>query len=193
MKKKTGKQLTVRVSEEFTPRPLNKNRGDELLKGFISSGEFHLMPHDEEEETKILYGILRNPKFQESVIKSEHFISELNKYGFDYDQLPNGSQLKIMVSGFSEFFEITKKKLNTRNPEIGQFNKDNADNFVENITEELNKVEAEGFTSTRKIAERFNEKGIPSFRGGQWSHNTVARLLRRRKELGMDGDNLTQG
>tara|TARA_R110002096_G_scaffold435058_1_gene659227 strand:- start:619 stop:1533 length:915 start_codon:yes stop_codon:yes gene_type:complete len=95
--------------------------------------------------------------------------------------------IEQMVDAFSGNLDYTKKTLNNRNPNLGTNSKKTSDKFADSITDDLNKVREEGHTSTRAIADRFNELGIKTPRGGAWHHNSVARLLRRRKELGLEG------
>ena len=50
----------------------------------------------------------------------------------------------------------------------------------------LNRVRNEGNISTRKIAERFNELGVTTKRGKEWSNVTVHNLIKKRQELGLE-------
>lgn len=92
-----------------------------------------------------------------------------------------------MVDAFSENLDYTKRTLNNRNPSLGINSKTASDKFAEDLTEDLNKVREEGHTSTRAIADKFNELDIKTARGGKWHHHSVALILRRRKKLGLDG------
>lgn len=103
--------------------------------------------------------------------------------------------IEEVVDAFSETIDYSLSSGKIRNPHLGEFSKSRADEFAESMTNALAEVKAEGHTSTRAIADAFNEKNITSLRGGKWSHNTVARLLNRRKDLGLDsskeGESLT--
>lgn len=69
---------------------------------------------------------------------------------------------------------------------IGNKSKNSADEFAKEMGSELEKVRREGITSVRKIADRFNQLNIKSFKGGEWSHNTVKNLIHRRRDLGLE-------
>ncbi len=69
---------------------------------------------------------------------------------------------------------------------IGDVQKRLADDFARKMGRPLDEVRGQGVFSTRKIAEKFNELGIKSQKGGLWSHSAVSGLLRRRKELGLE-------
>ncbi len=70
--------------------------------------------------------------------------------------------------------------------DIGQIQKHEADAFAKKMEPYLEKVRNEGYTSVRKIAKRFNELGIPSFKGKEWSYGTVHDLIQRRRGLGLE-------
>lgn len=69
---------------------------------------------------------------------------------------------------------------------IGRSNKADADIFARKIGKDLDKVRAEGYTSYRKIAARFNELGIPSPKGKKWNHVAVHDLIHRRRKLELE-------
>ncbi|MFY0689073.1 MAG: recombinase family protein [Cyclobacteriaceae bacterium] len=79
------------------------------------------------------------------------------------------------------YLSLMKKKRN-----IGKISKKMSDDFAISIGEDLNQVRNDGYKSLRKIADRFNELGIKSFYGREWSHTTVKNLIHRRKELGLE-------
>lgn len=94
--------------------------------------------------------------------------------------------IEKMVDAFSESLDYAKESFYNGNPDIGKNSKLASDKFAEDLTEDLSKVRKEGCTSTRAIAERFNELNIKTARGGNWHHNSIAVILRRRKVLGLD-------
>lgn len=61
-----------------------------------------------------------------------------------------------------------------------------ADEFASKRVSDLRLARAEGFTSQRAIANRFNEVNVPTRFGGKWSQAQVKKLIDRLRELGLD-------
>ena len=53
-----------------------------------------------------------------------------------------------------------------------------AADFRRQITTQIDSIRRSGITSVRGIADELNRRGIPTPRGGQWSHTQVFRFLR---------------
>lgn len=131
---------------------------------------------------------LKDPEFLDEMLKSRKSLTEMLAEDEDYvERAENDPAFRDAVIAFSFALEYSLSSGTIRNPELGTYSKTRADEFAEEMGEHLDKVRAEGFTSTRKIAERFNELGLKSGFGKDWSFNAVARLIRRRKELGLEG------
>ena len=54
-----------------------------------------------------------------------------------------------------------------------------ADTFAETIRPQIGRVMEQGARSLREIADKLNESGVPTARGGRWAAATVRKVLRR--------------
>jgi len=133
-------------------------------------------------------GKLNDKEFLDEMLKTKKSLSEMfeddQNFAAQYHDLPG---LNLMVEAFSDSLEHILQSGRIRNPQLAESNRIKADAFAKNMGKHLKAVRKEGITSTRKIADRFNELDIKSFRGSRWSHNQVSVLIRRRKELGLEG------
>ncbi len=131
---------------------------------------------------------LKDPEFLDAMLKSRKSLAEMLADDEDYvERAENDPALRNAVEAFSQALEYSLASGTIRNPQLAETMKNRANSFAEEMGEDLAKVRAEGITSTRKIAERFNELGVKTARGGKWSHDTVSKLIRRRKDLGLEG------
>jgi hypothetical protein len=131
------------------------------------------------EDSKIIDQMLTDKKSLKDTLLSDPKAAEI---------ISEHPDIEKMVDAFSDTLDYTKKTLNNRNPNLGTYSKTRADQFAIDMGVHLTKLEEEGITSTRKIAEKLNELGIESNQGKNWHHNSVAVLLRRRKEMGLNND-----
>lgn len=60
--------------------------------------------------------------------------------------------------------------------------------FAKDMRANLQKVKDEGITTTRGIAKKFNELGLKTARGKDFSHIAVFRLIEKCKELDLEGN-----
>lgn len=135
---------------------------------------------------------LEDQNFLDKLIHSESDIIELLKEDSDFtDDMIRDELFIKMAMAVSNTVAYTTTKLKPSNPKIGVQSKNRADTFAENISDDLQKVRDEGYTSMRSIASRFNELGIKSARGNDWTHGTVFQLIKRRKALGIESDTNT--
>lgn len=131
---------------------------------------------------------INDPEFLNAKLKARKPLTEMLDEDVNFaDRWKSFPELEELVSAFSRALEYIIASGHTRNPQLGEIMKNKADEFADMMGECLDMIRADGYTSTRKIAERFNELGIKSARGGKWSHDTVSKLIRRRKELGLEG------
>lgn len=131
---------------------------------------------------------LKDPEFLDEMLKSRKSLSEMLAEDEDYvERAENDPDLREAVTAFSFALEYSLTSGTIRNPQLGETMVNTANSFAEQMGESLTKVRDEGITSTRKIADRFNELGIKTLRNKDWTHTQVARLISRRKELGLEG------
>ncbi len=130
---------------------------------------------------------LKNKDFLNEMLKSRSSFSEMLDRETNYQNIVEKSpEIKILIDAFSDALEFSLSSGTIRNPQLAESNRIKADDFAKSMGKHLKTVRKEGIKSTRKIADRFNELEIKSFRGSQWSHNQVSVLIRRRKELGLE-------
>ncbi len=137
---------------------------------------------------------LDDQNFIDGLIHSDSDIIELLKEDSDFrDEMLRDELFIKMARAISNTVAYTTEKLKPSNPKIGVQSKNRADNFAEQIGEDLQKVRKEGYTTVRSIADRFNELGIKSARGNDWTHGTVFQLIKRRKKLGLESEENDSG
>ncbi len=62
-----------------------------------------------------------------------------------------------------------------------------AEHFAKKMGKKLNRIRyGEGITGTTNIAKGFNELGIRTIRGKEWTHSQVHRLIKKCQELGLE-------
>lgn len=132
---------------------------------------------------------LKNKDFLDEMLKTRNSFAEM----MDHDELykkivKEKPEVKALIDAFSDALEYSLSSGTIRNPQLAESNRIKADDFAKTMGKHLKAVRKEGITSTRKIANRFNELEIKSFRVSKWSHNQVSVLIRRRKELGLEDD-----
>lgn len=131
---------------------------------------------------------LKDDEFLDEMVRTKKTLAEMLEedegYYAQFRTLPG---IKAIVSSYSYSTAFISKNSNLGNPKLGESMVSTANSFAEEMGEHLATVRAEGITSTRKIAERFNELGIKTIRDKDWTHTGVARLINRRKELGFEG------
>lgn len=135
--------------------------------------------------------ILNRESFEltEDLLKAQF----LNKYGI-YEKYPQYEQDlkkifdKVHLEEIESFTELLDDLIFKAegNLNLGRVQKRRSYVFAKEIGEKLDMVRKEGFTSQRAIAKRFNDLGIKSYYGGEWSQNTVKNILQRRKEFGFE-------
>ena len=137
---------------------------------------------------------LDDQNFINGLIHSNSDIIELLKEDSDFrDEILKDELFVKMATAISNTVAYTAQKLKPSNPKIGVQSKNRADNFAEQIGKDLQKVRKEGHTTVRSIADRFNELGIKSARGNDWTHGTVFQLIKRRKTLGLESNEKNDG
>lgn len=104
------------------------------------------------------------------------------------DLLEQNPDLESLVDSFSSAMEYSLSSGKIRNPQLGESNKKRAEEFAEQMGEYLKKVRGEGHTTVRAIADRFNELGIKSARGYEWSPTTIHQMIQRRRKLGLEDE-----
>lgn len=62
-----------------------------------------------------------------------------------------------------------------------------ADQRAADLEPMIRQLQAEGATTPRELAERLNDKGVPTARGGQWYPTTVRRVLERLEQIEHEG------
>lgn len=141
-----------------------------------------------------LIATLNDEKFLDKLSNSESNAADLLKdeLGFTDNALKDPLIIKTLMT-FEKAMEYAVKRSRTGNPKIGNQSKSRADIFAETMSENLQKVRNEGHTTMRSIADRFNELGIKSARGYDWSHTTVNQLIKRRKALGLESEENDSG
>ncbi|MEO9804801.1 MAG: hypothetical protein ABJF04_16215 [Reichenbachiella sp.] len=131
--------------------------------------------------------LLENDVFLKSILESNEALEQLvsnaltknSKELSEYDQRILAALAKILKSKNEE---IEKYKSHA----IGLNIKEDADEFAKKMGAALDQARNDGFTSIRKISNRFNELSIPAARGGKWTHVKVQHLINRRRQLGLE-------
>jgi len=147
---------------------------------------------DYEQEISVLSGFIASKSFINTMLEDKISFKEALLKTKDAEVIftSGNQQILDLVDSISESFEhiqIETRK-NSRYKNLGVDSKNNADIFAETMGDNLQKVRNEGHTTMRSIADRFNELGIKSARGYDWSHTTVNQLIKRRKNLGLESD-----
>lgn len=134
-----------------------------------------------------LASILKEPSFLDTMLQDKKSLKEAfledPRAAYILKETPD---IEGLVESFSDAMTYTIKHQNAGNPNLGINSKNHADQFAKDMGVHLDKLKEDGITSTRKVAEKLNELKIPSNYGKKWHHNSVARLLRRREELGLN-------
>lgn len=129
--------------------------------------------------------LLQNEDFKDAVINGREFqLKEsdkvvLRKAGVQKTFNHLVSYSKDLVEGIKD-----KPKNSVSNPLV-DFKKNEANEFARSMGAPLASAWSSGFHSTRQVAKYFNDNGILSASGRNWSANAVLSLLKRRKKLGL--------
>ena len=165
---------------------LNRNL-KKLKKTTAKTNEGEYVVPYSKRDVEELTSILKEPSFLDSMLEGKKSLKEAfledPRAAYILKETPD---IEGLVESFSEAMTYTIKHQNTGNPNLGINSKNHADQFAMGMGVHLDKLKEDGITSTRKIADKLNELKIPSNYGKKWHHNSVARLLRRREELGLN-------
>ena len=137
------------------------------------------------ENTNRLTGMLNDKDFVDEVLKSKKSLAEILESNPDFkDELAGNNQLSELVTAFSNALQyVSNKNIRLGNPIIGEQSKSRADEFALSMLPHIKEAAEEGVTTTRGLADRFNDLEIKSARGHEWTHSTIHQLKTRLREL----------
>ena len=130
--------------------------------------------------------LLAKPRIMDDMIRSRKTFAEFINQDMYEEKKKANPHFERTVLSISHALDHVLHSPLTRNPDIGKNIKKKADAFAKSMGDALSRVREEGHTTMRAIAARFNELGIKSARGSQWTHTTVNQLVKRRRKLGLE-------
>lgn len=144
---------------------------------------------DKHKSNDKLIKMLSDEGFVDEVLKSNKSLAQVLDENPDFkDELDGNSQLSELVTAFSSALDyISSKHVSHGNPDIGVQSRSRADEFAVSILPHIKEAAEEGVTTTRGIAERFNDLEIKSARGYDWTQTTIQQLKTRLKKLKLLG------
>tara|TARA_Y100000114_G_scaffold156111_1_gene182131 strand:+ start:20673 stop:21683 length:1011 start_codon:yes stop_codon:yes gene_type:complete len=136
----------------------------------------------------IINRILNDPEFLNCLIAEKFYeipkeeVYIINKAGLTSHYLTLVDYSKDLL----DTFNLSSDPPSSKNHHLGKFKRNEADKFAQSMTKFLEEARKNNNFSTREIADYFNKNNIHSAQGKNWSANSVSQLIRRRKALGLE-------